>query len=654
MRASALEELVFLSDPQLSVGGRRAFCVRTRIHTPEEGPPRYRAQVCEVGIGADDAVEALRTLAEGPEGSDHPRPSPDGRQLAFLSQREGSEKPQVHLLDLARGGEARTATRLRSGAHGFVWHPNGDALLVFGSDEKPAPEGDEVVARAVTRLRSKSDGLPFPGLRTAPPAQAWYLSADGEACRMLTDFPDGVVDGVWAPDGTLWLLAAADLAEADAWKATLWRVEPDARGAPGGAPERVAGPLFRPTSLAISADDGTLAWLAPVTPGDPSAVTGLWTLQPGSGVPELRSGDTAAEPSVGGDARHGRYPNRPVAWNGGWLVNANREGASAPALLSADGDLAPRIGGPRVATSFAHAGGRTLALVETPQRPGELVLVDTDGSERPCSNENAGFANRWGLLPASEVRRAPNGGDGVPWWRLDPPRPRQDAAVVIQVHGGPHTNVGYGFSFEFQLLAARGYAVVWANPRGSSSYGGAHQTASIGAYGSVDAEDVLAVVDDALSEHGTGDAPVHLTGGSYGGFMTNWLVTRTDRFRSAVTQRSICNWLSFYGTSDIGYLFAEHEVQGTPWNDTERLWAQSPLARVEHVTTPILVLHADADHRCPVEQAEQWFVALSRIGKAETRLVRFPDEGHELSRSGRPDRRIRRLDEIVDWFETHP
>lgn len=135
--------------------------------------------------------------------------------------------------------------------------------------------------------------------------------------------------------------------------------------------------------------------------------------------------------------------------------------------------------------------------------------------------------------------------------------------------------------------------------------------------------------------------------------MTNWLVGRTDEFRSAVTQRSICNWLSFYGTSDIGPYFTERELCGDPWSKTELLWSQSPIRHVANVVTPILILHSEEDHRCPIEQAEQWFTALKRIGKAATKLLRFPNEGHELSRSGRPDRRVARLEAILEWFDEH-
>lgn len=666
LTSEALTELVYLSDPQLSADGRRAFCVRTVVDTPEHGPPRYRKQVCEVDLDAG----SLRILAEGPEGADTPRPSPDGRHLAFRTKREGHEKRQVHLLDLVRGGEARPLTRLAAGARAFAWRPDGEALAVLGSDREPAPEGDAVVARTVTRMHYKSDGLPSPSIRTDPPDQAWLVPLpDGDPVP-LSDFEAGVDDVAWAPDGrTLWLAAATDLAESDGWKASLWSVATDASGAHAEAPRRRLGPTFTPTSLAVSEDGRSLAWLAPSEAEQLASPTGLWTMNV-DGSPVLRTGEVEATPSAGGDARYGDYPNRPVWWRDGWLVGVNQEGASGTCHVGRDGQLRPRISGPRVTSAFAHAAGRTLAVVETPQRPGELVLVEPDGSEKIVTDENGAFVERYGLVAGSTARRAPRGGDegadaagpgeetaaaedGVAWWRLEPARPREDRAIVVQVHGGPHTNVGYGFYFEFQLLAARGYTVVSLNPRGSSSYGLDYRTSNLGGYGTDDADDVMSVVREAVRIQDDPSVPVHLTGGSYGGFMTNWLVTRTDRFRSAVTQRSICNWLSFYGTSDIGYRFAQHELEGNPWADTEKLWSQSPLAHVTNVTTPTLVIHAEADARCPVEQAEQWYVALMRIGRAETRFVRFADEGHELSRSGRPDRRVRRLDEIVDWFESH-
>ncbi len=654
LKSDKLNELTFLSDPQLSADGERAFCVRTVIEREGDAPPRYRPEIVEVPLEPEAAGEA-RVVAGAREGADHPRPSPDGRWLAFLAKTGDPELPQLHLLDLARGGEARVLTELAGGVERVAWRPDGEALLVVGRERAPERDPEAIVARTVERLHSKQDGLPVPGLRPAEPTRAWFVDLPRGKVRVLDGPGDGVSDVVWGPDGrTVWLLGAADASEGDAWRAGLWRLKLSKRGKARADLERVGASLLAPSALAVSDDGRTLAWIAPSDPEALSAPKGLWTLPAAGGEPTLRSDpDLDVVPAVGGDARHGRLSSRPVALPGAWLVNLNRDGASGPAVLHDAGRIAPRLDGARVTTAFAHAGGRTLCLVETPRTPAALTLIERDGSVRSLYDPNAGFVERYGLVAAEGPFQAANDAGGVAWWRLSPARPRDDRAIVVQVHGGPHTNAGFGFSFEHQLLAARGYSVVFSNPRGSSSYGAAHAREMLGGYGTVDADDVLAVVDHALATHVDPRAPVHLTGGSYGGFMTNWLVGRTDRFASAVTQRSICNWTSFYGTSDIGYRFAEHEVRGTPWDDLEALWAQSPLAHVRNVTTPVLILHAEADHRCPIEQAEQWFVALKRIAKVETRLVRFPGEGHELSRSGRPDRRIRRLDEIVAWFEGH-
>jgi dipeptidyl aminopeptidase/acylaminoacyl peptidase len=654
LKSKHLHDLVFLSDPHLAADGSRAFCVRTRIETHEDGPPSYRPEIVEVPLAEGGEP---RVVAGGDGGADHPRLSPDGRWLAFLAKASGGRqaKKQVRLLDLVHGGESRALTDLEGGVERVVWRPDGAALLLIGREKAPPDDASQIEARVVERLHAKQDGLPVPGLRPDAPTGLWFASVPDGKLRRLEAPGDGVDDVTWDADGrTVWLLGPADAREGDDWRSSLWRTKLSKRGKARGRLERRVAGLTAAGGLAASDDGRRLAWLAPADPEAFSAPTGLWSVTADGDEPELLTDlDIDAAPSVGGDARHGALPNRPIAHPNGWLLDVNREGSSGPALLDGDGRLEPILDGPRVTTSFTHAAGRTLCLVETPRTPAALVLIEPDGAERTVLEPNGSFVERHGLVDAEGPFLAQNDATGVPWWRLSPARPRKDRAIVVQVHGGPHTNAGYGFSFEHQLLAARGYTVVFANPRGSSSYGAGHAQAFLGGYGTLDADDVLAVVDDAVRRHADPEAPVHLTGGSYGGFMTNWLVGVTDRFRSAVTQRSICNWTSFYGTSDIGYRFAEHEVQGTPWSNLEALWRQSPLRNVANVTTPVLILHAEADHRCPIEQAEQWFVALKRIGAVDTKLVRFPGEGHELSRSGRPDRRIRRLDEIVAWFEGH-
>lgn len=224
--------------------------------------------------------------------------------------------------------------------------------------------------------------------------------------------------------------------------------------------------------------------------------------------------------------------------------------------------------------------------------------------------------------------------------------------MILQIHGGPATAYGNGLHHEMQLMASKGYVVLYTNPRGSHGYGHEFVNGVIGDYGGMDYEDIMAGVDYALENFNYIDQnQLFVTGGSYGGYMTNVIVTRTDRFKAAVTQRSICNWHSFYGTSDIGFFFTEWQHGDADlWDDVEKLLKVSPLTHARNVKTPILILHSEQDLRCPMEQAEQWYVALKRLG-VETKLVRFPDENHDLSRSGKPKHRLERLQHLIGWFD---
>jgi dipeptidyl aminopeptidase/acylaminoacyl peptidase len=481
--------------------------------------------------------------------------------------------------------------------------------------------------------------------------------ADGRA-RTLATLPQAPEAIAVAPDGRhVAYLAPADDVEHDAGLVRLWRRRLGAtRAGPAddllGRPTRASAPSWSP-------DGRRLAFLAPSDLVGLGRSTALWVTRPRGATPLRLTEDVDASPSTSGDARYGAYPTTP-RWTrdgDGLLIALNRAGRSHLARVDLEGRAEPRpLGdGDRVLTAFDGDDGWSLQVVETPTTPGELWLRAPDGVERRVSAANDAWVARFALATPEERRVTAADGTELAyhWWA--PRHPRRDGAFVVQVHGGPHTNDGFGFRFEFQRLAAAGYAVVSHNPRGSTSFGEAFAAAALLRYGTVDADDVMAVVEHAAAHHDVADAPVHLTGGSYGGFMTNWLVgTRPERFRSAVTQRSICNWTSFYGTSDIGPWFTEGEVGPAPWIDLDALWRASPLRHAAEVVTPTLILHSEGDHRCPIEQAEQWFSALKRVGRAETRLVRFPDEGHDLSRSGRPDRRLQRLDLIIGWFAAHP
>ena len=224
--------------------------------------------------------------------------------------------------------------------------------------------------------------------------------------------------------------------------------------------------------------------------------------------------------------------------------------------------------------------------------------------------------------------------------------------AILNIHGGPKTVYGKVFYHEMQVWANRGFFVFFCNPRGSDGYGNAFSDIR-GKYGSIDYDDIMNFTDMVLINYPDIDKDrIGVTGGSYGGFMTNWIIGHTSRFKAAASQRSISNWLSFFGTSDIGYFFADDQTADNPWTNPENLWDQSPLKYADRVTTPTLFIHSDEDYRCWIPEGLQMFTALKYHG-VESRLVVFKGENHELSRSGKPKSRIRRLEEITDWFDKY-
>jgi dipeptidyl aminopeptidase/acylaminoacyl peptidase len=285
--------------------------------------------------------------------------------------------------------------------------------------------------------------------------------------------------------------------------------------------------------------------------------------------------------------------------------------------------------------------------------PHELYRVDERDERRITSH------NGW-LIGERSVRQPEPlevGGENVPTisgWVMLPHN--YDAGgrypAILQIHGGPKTAYGDVFFHEMQYLAGAGYVVFFCNPRGSDGRG--NDFADIrGSYGTVDYEDIMRFTDAVLTQYPS-IAPDRLgvAGGSYGGFMTNWIIGHTDRFRAAVSQRSIAHWQSFFGTTDIGYYFCPDQTAATPWESPERLAEQSPLTYAERVSTPTLFIHSDQDYRCWMAEALQMFTAL-RLRGVETRLCLFRGENHELSRSGKPSQRLRRLEEIRRWFDEH-
>ena len=225
--------------------------------------------------------------------------------------------------------------------------------------------------------------------------------------------------------------------------------------------------------------------------------------------------------------------------------------------------------------------------------------------------------------------------------------------ALLSIHGGPHTQYGHVFFDEFQVYAGAGYAVIYTNPRGSQGYGEAFTSAVIRDWGGGDYADVMAGLDEALRRHdGIDAARLGVIGGSYGGFLASWIVGHTNRFRAACSERAVNDQWGMFGQSDIGHLFNTVELGALPWENLDEYIRRSPVTYAKDITTPLLIMHSEDDLRCPIGQAEQLFVALKKLGK-DVMFVRFPDETHELSRSGKPRHRLARFRFILDWFAKH-
>ncbi|MBN2448683.1 MAG: S9 family peptidase, partial [Phycisphaerae bacterium] len=285
--------------------------------------------------------------------------------------------------------------------------------------------------------------------------------------------------------------------------------------------------------------------------------------------------------------------------------------------------------------------------------PADVFVFDPDSGEtRQITEVNAGVLKRVHVAER-EAFTVKSGNTTVPGWIIKPPNfsKARRYPAILEVHGGPHGAYGSTFFHEFQLLAASGYVVCWSNPRGSTTYGLKYRNCINADWGNLDWKDVSKVADHLFRQRYVDSKRVGFTGGSYGGYMTNWAVGHTQRFRAAVTQRSVTNLESMFGTSDYGNELGFH-FGGKPWEKMKEYRRQSPLTFVKNIKTPLLVIHSEQDLRCGIEQAEQLFTSLKVMGR-ETEMVRFEGESHGLSRGGRPQNRAERLRRIVGWFNKH-
>jgi dipeptidyl aminopeptidase/acylaminoacyl peptidase len=586
-----------------------------------------------------------------------PSISPDGRWVAFLRAGEGKGadgSPQLHVMP-SGGGEARRLTSLHLGAGEPVWAPDSRRIAFtarvpeagrYGTEDadgetrEPAAEAP----RRITRLDYRIDDVGFVRDRMQRLFVLDALEDEPHEPEPLTGDGFDAAHPVWTPDGTRVVFTAPpdwDAAESD------YR-DICAVSAGGGDPEVVVkceGYAERP----VFGPDGTLFYFGQsFEDHHEAAPTGLYAAAPEFGAGPVKPRRLTDVETV--DCEGSAGP--PAPRDGDVLVAVRNRGAvelRAVPVDAAEASLAdlPAVYADRTALrSFALDGAVIAAVVASPESSGEVVLLG-DGDPVVLTDYSKPLRDK-GIRPMLELETTAPDGYPVHGWLVlpegDGPHP-----VLRVVHGGPFTQQEWTVFDEAQVYASAGYAVVLGNPRGAAGYGREHGHAITHGFGTVDVDDVLALLDKALERPDLDASRVGIMGGSYGGFMTSWLAAHHgERFKAAWSERAVNAWDSMLGSSDIGYMFVDAYI-GT---DPEVLRERSPLTYAAQIRIPFAVVHSEQDWRCPLEQAQRMFVALRRAG-ADAEFLLFPGEGHELTRSGRPRHRVQRFEAVLDWWSRH-
>jgi dipeptidyl aminopeptidase/acylaminoacyl peptidase len=649
------------SNPAISPDGRWVALVRGYI---DRGENQRRSEIWLAP--ADGSAPATRLTAPA-FNSSNPIWSPDGKLLAFTSRRRvpgtegGGEQNTVWFIALDRPGEAFQIPGVEGAP---VFSPDNRWIAFTKATPPPSPPATpssspferEISQRFRGRMYDWM-GYRFDGRgyladprdpNATPPAEVYLVPREGGTPRQLTRQGVDAGDVAWRPDSRA-LVFTADAYQRDEYtyeRSDLWVVDLE------GQVRRLTDDGYQHTTPAWSPDGRFIVfrrqmglsmviaakqsngaavdvYRVPAGGGPIENLTAAWDLLPGEPVPSPDGGFVYFSAGIGGDAH---------------LFRVGVAGGPVEQVTTGSRRLS--------AFSFTSAFDRMAYGFTDATHPAEVFAARIDGSaEQRLTGFNDALVREVRLAGAERLRYRSKDGTEVEGWLVlpagyDPARGR--SPLILSIHGGPHGAYGNDFSFQFQLWAANGYGVVYTNPRGSTGYGDKFLWATWGGWGNLDSDDVLAGVDHALQRYAFDPARVAVTGYSYGGFLTDWLITPTPRFVAAVSGAGISNWVSDYGTADIPRT-KESEFFGAPWEKRggELLLKQSPIMHAAGVRTPTLFVHGETDFRVPIEQAEQMYTAL-RKQRVEAKFVRYPDSYHG---GWTPWNTVHRYDQELKWWE---
>lgn len=632
--AEDLLQMKFVGNPTLSPCGQRGLFVQTSANASESG---YVATIQQY---VDGKVAPLTLPTEGNKERDGaPTWSPDGKQIAYLSNR--GDKRQVWL-----STEDKQQTNLPEGVSSFIWAPDSQGFYLVAKEVTEQPQFREgATVRRISKLRYKANGT---GYLDGYPTQLWYFDLASKEIEQLTSGDFNCNQPAISPCGRY--LAFVSNREADELKTLndIWLLDlktKELKNLTGGQ-----GASGNPRWLA----NGNLIYVGHqkgIYPGGYGELRQI-NIETGANTNLMPDFPHLIGNSIGGTRfDSGNGAPLPTA-DGSQIYFLATIGGNCylHCLDYASGEVSKVFGqGQMVVISFDIQAGYLLANITTPSTPGDLWMGQLGGEMKQVTAVNEKlFADKYLGWPEVIHFDHPDG-TKLEGWLIKPSGYQEGKThpLVMQIHGGPHTTYGNAFFHEWQMLAGHGFGILYTNPRGSLGYGEEFARSIVGDWCGLDAADLQFMAEEAAKLPWVDTERIGVTGGSQGGYFTNWLIGHTDMFAAAVTQRSMSNLYSKYGVADNGWSGDRYGMGGKDlWDDEDFIMERSPMRYARNVKTPTLIIHSDEDYRCPLEQAEQWYVALKRLGVTVEMLL-FHGENHEL---GRPVNRIVRLEGILDWF----
>lgn len=640
------------------------------IYVESQAQPKdnsYRRQLMAVRPGQDPFV-----FTAGPSDT-HPAFSPDGHWVAFLSERSGQS--QIWLLP-THGGESRQLSKIEGGIAEFIWAPDGQSLFAIAKlsamgimPEKTQQESDSEEPRVkfnrdvkvISELAHKMDGVGYYDEKRPHIVQI-FLEHDQQP-RQLTSGPYRHAGLAIHPDGTKLLVRSRYGQAYDRqWpEGVLYLLDLSQESTP--TPRALTDDTLSVGQAAFTPHGNQIVFVADHEDAWGYDTPSLYICQWQSGVItplahhwDFPIGNLSLSDMIGSGSSplifstDGTHLFTLTSQRGAThLVRVNLEDQTVLTLTAQDA----------VYYSYAlNASQSHAALVRsTPTNPSEVVWLDLSAStEQSLANPNAALLKQIALATPERFHYNTDQGPEIDGWVMKPAefQPDRQYPAVLEIHGGPMMMYAQSFFFEFQWLAANGYGVIYTNPRGSQGYGAEFCKAIQKEWGNLDYADIMWGLDQALDLNPWIDATrLGVAGGSYGGYMTNWIVGHTDRFRAGVTMRSVVDWRAMVGTGDGGWHWMRRAGGVPPWQNDDWYRQQSPITYVDQITTPLLIEHQEGDLRCPIEQGEILYSAIKYLNKAPVKFVRYPNEFHGMSRDGKPWHRIHRLESMVDWFNAH-